>query len=60
MTIEEFLYRRFGRRSYADMASSFNKDVVMKIFYDTNEMTAEKEEIVNDFFSKFEFETDNV
>lgn len=60
LTIEEFLYRRFGRRSYADMASSFNKDVVMKIFYDTNEMTAEKEEIVNDFFSKFEFETDNV
>ena len=60
LTIEEFLYRRFGRRSYADKASSFNKERVMKIFYETNEITEDKEKIINDFFSKFEFETDNV
>lgn len=60
LTIEEFLYRRFGRRSYADKASSFNKEVIMKIFYDVNELTSEKEKIINDFFDKFEFLENNV
>lgn len=57
-TIEEFLYRRFGRRSYADRNSNFNKETVMNIFYNINEMTEEKERIINDFFNKFEFEDD--
>ena len=32
LTIEEFLYRRFGRKSYADRASSFNKNVIIKCY----------------------------
>lgn len=60
LTIEEFLYRRFGRRSYADKATSFNRERIMKIFYDTNEMTEEKEKMVNDFFEKFEIKEDEV
>ena len=60
LTIEEFLYRRFGRRGYADKASSFNKERVMKIFYDTNNVTAEKQKIIDEFFSKFVFIEDNV
>jgi len=60
LTIEEFLYRRFGRRSYPDKASSFNKEVIMNVFTSINEMTPEKEKIVNDFFNKFEFKEDNV
>ncbi|MBP5456568.1 MAG: glycosyltransferase family 92 protein [Paludibacteraceae bacterium] len=58
LSIEEFLYRRFGRRSYADRNSNFNKETVMNIFYTINEMTPEKEKIINDFFNKFEFEDD--
>ena len=58
LSIEEFLYRRFGRRSYADRNSNFNKETVMNIFYTINEMTDEKERIINDFFDKFEFEDD--
>jgi hypothetical protein len=60
LTIEEFLYRRFCRRGYADMATDFNKDRVMKIFYDINEITSEKEAIINEFFSKFNFNEDNI
>lgn len=58
LTIEEFLYRRFGRRSYADRNSNFNKETVMNIFYSINEVTEEKEKIIKDFFNKFKFEDD--
>lgn len=58
LTIEEFLYRRFGRRSYADRNSDFNKETVMNIFYSINEMTEEKKKIIEDFFNKFEFKDD--
>lgn len=58
LTIEEFLYRRFGRRSYADRNSNFDKETVMNIFYTINEMTPQKEKIIEDFFNKFTFEDD--
>lgn len=58
LSIEEFLYRRFGRRSYADRNSNFNKETVMNIFYSINEITEEKKRIIDDFFDKFEFEDD--
>ena len=58
LSIEEFLYRRFGRRAYADRNSNFNKETVMNIFYSINEMTDEKKKIIDDFFNKFEFEDD--
>lgn len=58
LTIEEFLYRRFGRRSYADRNSNFDKETVMNIFYSINDITEEKEKIINDFFNKFTFEDD--
>ena len=54
LTIEEFLYRRFGRRGYADYASFHNKDFIIQLFWDQNEWTQEKQDIVDDFFNKFE------
>lgn len=59
-TIDEFLTRRFGRRSYADRASSFNKDVVMGIFWQLNEKTEEKDKIIEKFLNEFEMKEDNV
>lgn len=53
LTIEEFLYRRFCRRGYADYASFHNKDFIMQLFWDQNEWTEEKQKIVDDFFNKF-------
>lgn len=58
LTIDEFLCRRFGRRSYADNASSFNKEKVMGIFYEICEMTPEKEKIVEDFFNRYNIKED--
>ena len=58
LTIDEFLCRRFGRRSYADNASSFNREKVMGIFYQICEMTPEKEEIVDEFFSRYNIKED--
>lgn len=52
--IEEFLYRRFGRRGYADYASRHNKEEIMQYFWDQNEWTEEKQKVVDDFFSRFE------
>lgn len=60
LTIEEFLYRRFGRRSYPDKASSFNRDNIMNIFTSINEITPAKKTIIDDFFNKFDFKDDNV
>ena len=54
LTIEEFLYRRFGRRGYADNASHHNKEKIMACFWEQNEWTEEKQKIVDDFFSRFE------
>lgn len=58
LTIEEFLYRRFGRRGYADNASHHNKEKIMSYFWDQNEWTEEKQKVVDDFFSRFEVEDD--
>lgn len=60
LSIEEFLYRRFGRRGYADKDSSFETSVVMNIFTSLNEWTEEKKEIADDFFRKFRFKEDKV
>lgn len=60
LTVDEFLCRRFGRRSYADNASSFNKETIMNIFYSVCERTEEKDKIINEFLSKFDLEEDNV
>lgn len=60
LTIDEFLTRRFGRRSYADKASSFNEDVIMGIFWQLNERTEEKERIIKKFLEKFDMKEDNV
>lgn len=60
LTIDEFLCRRFGRKSYADKASSFNEDTVMGIFWQLNERTPEKEKIISDFFETYQIEEDNV
>ena len=54
LSIEEFLYRRFGRRGYADYASRHNKEEIMQYFWDQNEWTEEKQKVVDDFFSRFE------
>ena len=54
LTIEEFLYRRFGRRGYADNASHHNKEKIMSYFWEQNEWTEEKQVIVDEFFSRFE------
>ena len=59
LTIEEFLYRRFGRKGYADYASFYNKDFIMQLFWDQNEWTQEKQNIVDNFFEKFEVIDDN-
>ena len=32
----------------------------MKIFYDINEMTEEKERIIKEFFGKFKYQDDNL
>lgn len=58
LTIDEFLCRRFGRRGYADKASDFSKDFVMGIFTTINEMTPEKEKIVEEFFKNYKIEED--
>ena len=58
LTIEEFLYRRFGRRGYADLGSPFLKERVMRIFWEQNEWTEEKQEIVNKFFENYKIEED--
>ena len=58
LTIEEFLCRRFGRRSYADNASTFNKEKVMGIFTSVNKMTPEKEKIVDEFFKIYNIKED--
>lgn len=58
LTIDEFLARRFGRRSYADENSNFTKDVVMSIFYSLCKATEEKEKIINEFFNNFEMVED--
>ena len=60
LTIDEFLWRRFGRRSYADKDSSYNRERIMGIFTTINEMTPEKEKIVEDFFNDFKVIEDNV
>ena len=60
LTIDEFLTRRFGRRAYADKASSFNEDVVMGIFWQLNEKTEEKERIIKKFLDNFDMKEDNV
>lgn len=60
LTIDEFLCRRFGRKSYADKASSFNENVIMGIFWQLNEHTQEKDKIVEDFLAKYNMEEDNV
>lgn len=60
LTIDEFLCRRFGRRSYADKASSFNQDVIMGIFWQLNEWTEEKQRIIDDFLGTYEMKEDNV
>lgn len=54
LTIEEFLHKRFCRRGYADYASFHNKEFIMKLFWDQNEWTQEKQDIVDEFFKKFE------
>lgn len=58
LTIDEFLCRRFGRRSYADNASSFNKEKIIGIFTATNEMTPEKEKIIDEFFTRYNIKED--
>lgn len=60
LTIEEFLYRRFGRGGYADRDSSFNKESVMECFWSQNEWTEEKQKIIDEFFMNFEIKEDNV
>jgi hypothetical protein len=60
LTIEEFLYRRFGRGGYADITSSFNYDVVMNVFWSQNEWTQEKQNIIDEFFKNFKIIEDNV
>ncbi len=60
LTIDEFLCRRFGRRSYADKASSFNQNVIMGIFWQLNEWTEEKQRIIDDFLGTYEMKEDNV
>ena len=59
LTIEEFLYRRFGRKSYADN-SSFNKEFILGIFKGMNKMTEEKQLIIDEFFQKYNMIEDNV
>jgi hypothetical protein len=58
LTIDEFLCRRFGRRSYADNASTFSKEKVMGIFTAINAMTPEKEEIIDEFFANYDIKED--
>lgn len=58
LTIEEFLYRRFGRRGYADYGSPYRADCIMKIFWEQNTWTEEKQKIIDDFFKQFEMRDD--
>ena len=60
LTIEEFLYRRFGRRGYADKSSSYNYDEIMNVFWSQNMWTQEKQNIIDDFFNNFEVIEDNI
>lgn len=59
LTIEEFLHRRFCRKGYADDTSLHDKDFIMSLFWDQNEWTQEKQNIVDEFFERFEVITDN-
>lgn len=54
LTIEEYLYRRFGRRGYADYASHHNKEKIINYFWDQNKWTEEKQQIIDNFFEMFE------
>lgn len=58
LTIEEFLYRRFGRGGYADYGSPYRADCIMKIFWEQNEWTEEKQNIIDKFFEQFEMKDD--
>lgn len=58
LTIEEFLYRRFGRRGYADLESPHQKEFIMNMFWEQNEWTEEKQKIVDDFFKNFNIDED--
>jgi hypothetical protein len=60
LTIEEFLYRRFGRRGYADKSSSYNYDEIMNVFWSQNMWTQEKQNIIDNFFNNFEVIEDNI
>lgn len=60
LTIEEFLYRRFGRGGYADKESPHTKEYIMKMFWEQNNWTEEKQKIIDDFFNKFPVEEDDV
>lgn len=53
LTIEEFLYRRFGRGGYADLGSAFKKDTILNVFTSQNEITEEKQKIIDKFFENF-------
>jgi hypothetical protein len=53
LTIEEFLYRRFGRGGYADLESPHNVNYIMNMFWEQNEWTEEKQKIIDDFFENF-------
>ena len=58
LTIDEFLCRRFGRRSYADENSDFSYEKVIGIFPSACEMTPEKQQIIDDFFKTYEMKED--
>lgn len=58
LTIDEFLCRRFGRRSYADNATTFSIKRIMGIFTEICEMTPEKEKIIDEFFKNYEEKID--
>ena len=60
LTIEEFLYKRFGRRSVSDLKSVYNLDHIMEYFWGQNEWTEEKQNIIDDFFNNFEVIEDNI
>ena len=50
LSLEEFLYRRFGRKTYANIINIPSKKVIMGIYYSCNKMTQEKKEIIEEFF----------
>jgi len=52
LTIDEFLTRRLGRRTYAD-GLSITKERILGIFWEFNEKTPEKEKIIDDFLDYY-------